>query len=66
MKRLALAVAAVALGGAVPAAQAAPPQPPLACQVIPAVPASNTGTAQALANKVAAYERVCGYAPPGY
>lgn len=68
MKRLAIVVAAGALVGVglVPAAQAAPPEPPLSCQVIPTVPASDTGTAQALANKVAAYERVCGFAPPGY
>lgn len=66
MKRLALAfTAAAALGAVAPAAHAQPPQPPPACEVVLTVPASQTGTEQALANKVAAYERVCGFPPPG-
>jgi hypothetical protein len=66
VKRLALAfTAAAALGAVAPAAHAQPPQPPPACEVVLTVPASQTGTEQALANKVAAYERVCGFPPPG-
>ena len=66
VKRLALTLAAAAaLGAVAPAAHAQPPQPPLACEVILTVPASATGTERALANKVAAYERVCGFLPPG-
>jgi hypothetical protein len=66
VKRLALALAAAAIGLAAvaPAAQAQPPQPPLACELILTLPASETGSEQALANKVAAYTRVCGF-PPG-
>ena len=55
---------AAALAAAAPAAQAQPPQPPLACELIPTLPAAETGTPQALANKVAAYIQVCGR-PPG-
>jgi hypothetical protein len=62
---LALAVAAAGLAAVAPAAPAQPPQPPLACELILTVPASGTGTEQALANKAAAYERVCGFPPPG-
>ena len=65
VKRLVLTLAAVAaVGAAAPVAQAEPPQPPLACELIPTLPASQTGTEQALLNKVAAYTRVCGF-PPG-
>jgi hypothetical protein len=65
VKRFALTLAAAAaLGAVAPAAQAQPPQPPLACELILTLPASETGTEQALANKVAAYTRVCGF-PPG-
>ena len=66
MRRLALALAVAAgLAAIAPAAQAEPPQPPLACDLILTLPASQTGTEQALANKVAAYTRVCGFPPPG-
>jgi hypothetical protein len=66
VKRLALILAAVGgLAAIVPAAQAQPPEPPLACELILSLPAAQTGTEQALANKVAAYERVCGFPPPG-
>ena len=66
MKRFALTLAAAAgLGAVAPAADAQPPQPPPACEVILTVPASQTGTDGALANKVAAYVRVCGSLPPG-
>jgi hypothetical protein len=61
---LTLGVAAALGAAAAPAAQAQPPEPPLACELIPTLPASETGTSQALANKVAAYIRVCGR-PPG-
>jgi hypothetical protein len=66
VKRLALTLAAGAIGLAAvaPAAQAQPPQPPLACELILTLPAAQTGTEQALANKEAAYTRVCGF-PPG-
>jgi hypothetical protein len=67
VKRLALTVAAAAAGLAAiaPAAPALPPEPPLACELILTLPASETGTEQAIVNKVAAYERVCGFSPPG-
>jgi hypothetical protein len=59
-----LAAAAVGLAAIAPAAQAEPPEPPLACELVLTLPASETGTERALANKVAAYTRVCGF-PPG-
>jgi ABC-type glycerol-3-phosphate transport system substrate-binding protein len=65
VRRLALALAAAAaLAAVAPAAQAQPPQPPLACELVLTLPASQTGTEQALANKVAAYTQVCGFPPP--
>jgi hypothetical protein len=66
VRRLALTLAVGAgLAAIAPGAQAEPPTPPLACELILTLPASQTGTDQALANKVAAYTRVCGFAPPG-
>jgi|Tabmets5t2r1_1033131.scaffolds.fasta_scaffold183532_1 ABC-type glycerol-3-phosphate transport system substrate-binding protein len=66
MRRLALtlAAAAAALAASAPAAQAQPPEPPLACEVVLTTPAAFVGAPQALANKEAAYTRVCGF-PPG-
>jgi hypothetical protein len=61
MKRLQFCVA-VCLGitAIVPAvASAEPPQPPPACAVVLTTPAASTGSAQALENKMEAYERVC-------
>ncbi len=63
-RALTLAAAAAGLAAIAPSAQAQPPQPPLACEVILTLPASQTGAEQALANKLAAYIRVCGF-PPG-
>jgi hypothetical protein len=61
MKRLHLAIAVCAgIAALVPAAaSAAPPQPPPGCAVVLTTPAVNTGSSQALMNKLEAYERVC-------
>ena len=67
MKRLLLSLAVCGgIAAVAPAATSAqPPQPPLACAVVLTTPAPETGTPGAIANKFAAYTRVCGLQPPG-
>jgi hypothetical protein len=57
--RLSLAVCAGVAAMAPTTAIAEPPAPPPGCRVVVTTPAATTGSAQALANKTAAYMRVC-------
>ena len=61
MKRLQLSLAVcVGIAAIAPAAaSAAPPASPPGCTVVLTTPATTTGSAQALTNKMEAYTRVC-------
>ena len=57
--RLTLAVCAGIAALAPTTALAAPPAPPPGCTVVLTTPAATTGSAQGMAEKAMAYDRVC-------
>jgi hypothetical protein len=61
VKRLALLLVTGCVAGAAlsTSAAAAPPQPPPGCAVVVNTPAATTGSPQAMANKAAAFDRLC-------